>query len=147
MPTIARSVSIEAPAEAVFRELVDLHRLSRWSAITRSHDGPDLLEEGQEFRQTIRIAGLSMRTRWRCVELDAPHRVAYEATAPIGGRLEMRQTVTPSPHGCEVDLVIDYVMPGGPVGRLADRIYVRSRNERDAEVSLQNLKDLAEGQP
>lgn len=145
MPTIARSTRISAPPEVVYPELVDLQRLTRWSTITRSHEGPDVLEVGQEFQQRIHVAGLTIPTRWRCVELEPGRSVAYEATAALGGRLHMRQTVTPAEGGCDVGLVIDYAMPGGPLGALFDRLHARARNERDAEASLQNLKDLVEG--
>ena len=143
---IQRSIEIEAPPEAVFRELVDLHRLSRWSTITESHTGPDVLELGQAFEQTIRVGGVKLATEWRCVELEAPRLVAYEATGPGGARLRMRQTVTPSSEGSRVELTVEYDLPGGVIGEVVDRLHVERRNEREAEHSLQNLKDLVEGQ-
>lgn len=53
MPRIARPISIAARPEAVFPELVDLHRLTRSSAMTRSHDGPEVLRAGQELTQDL----------------------------------------------------------------------------------------------
>ena len=141
-----RSIGVAAPPDAVFRELVDLHQLTRWSAITETHDGPEVLELGQEFHQTIRVAGVRLRTQWRCVELEPPRLVAYEATGPLGGRLRMRQTVAPTDGGCQVGLEVDYDLPGKFFGVLLDRIYVRGRTGRDAEKSLENLKVLVEDQ-
>jgi glucose/arabinose dehydrogenase len=46
-----------------------------------------------------------------------------------------------------VELSVDYDLPGGLLGDLLDRLYVERRNEREAEHSLQNLKDLVEGRP
>ena len=146
MTEIRRSIEIAAPPEAVHRELVDLHRLSRWSTITESHTGPDLLELDQEFEQTIRVGGVKISTEWRCVELEEPHVVAYVATGPAGARLHMRQTVAPTSDGSRVDLTVDYDLPGGVLGEVVDRLYVERRNEREAEHSLQNLKDLVEAQ-
>lgn len=146
MNEIRRSIDVAAPPEAIFRELVDLHRLARWSVITAAHDGPGAVGVGDEFRQTIRVGGVKLPTRWTCVENDPPRSVAYEATAPAGGRLHMRQTVAPTGDGSRVDLAISYQLPGGAVGAALDRLYVRRRNERDAELALRNLKVLVEGQ-
>ncbi len=147
MTQIHRSIEIAAPPEAVFRELTDLHRLTRWSTITETHEGPDdQLALGQEFDQTLRVAGVKLPSTWRVVEYDAPRVVAYDATSPGGGRLHMRQVVTPNASGSAVDLDVDYDLPGGVLGDLLDRLYVERRNEREAEHSLQNLKDLVEAQ-
>lgn len=146
MTELRRSIAVVAPPEAVFRELVDLHRLTRWSTITESHDGPEVLELGQEFHQTIRVAGVRLRTRWRCVEHVPPRLVAYEATGPLGGRLRMRQTVSPTDGGCQVALEVDYDLPAKRFGVLLDRLYVRRRTGREAQQSLENLKVLVEAQ-
>lgn len=148
MNHIESAIDIDAPPEAVFPELVDLHRLDRWSTITVSHEGStDTLQAGHEFKQTIRIAGINLQTEWRCVESDPPRAVAYEATALGGGRVEMRQTVAPTATGSRVVLTVDYDLPGGFLGDLLDRLYVERRNEREVEHSLQNLKDLVEHRP
>lgn len=146
MTEIKRSIHIAAPPEVVYRELVDLHRLARWSTVTESHEGPDVLELGQEFEQTVRIGGIKLATEWRCVELEPSRAVAYEATGAGGGRLHMRQTLSPDAGGTDVALTVDYDLPGGFLGDVVDRLYVEGRNEREVEHSLQNLKDLVEGQ-
>lgn len=95
--------------------------------------------------QSIRVAGVKLPTQWRCVDYDAPNLVAYDATSTGGGRLHMRQEVRVTGTGSTVTLSVDYDLPGGPLGDLADRVFVERRNEREAEHSLQNLKDLVEG--
>lgn len=146
MTEINRSIEIAGAPEAVFRELTDLTRLTRWSTITDSHDGSDeQLTLGQEFDQSIRVAGVKLPTHWRCVEYEPPGVVTYEATSPGGGRLHMRQSVEPMPYGSRIDLHVDYDLPGGVLGDLLDKLYVERRNEREAEHSLQNLKELVEG--
>ena len=149
MGHIERSVEISRPPEVVFDTLADLDRLTDWATIvveTRdiSHTP---VQDGATFRQTIRIAGRTLETEWRVVELERPRHVAYEATSADGGRMTMRQTVAPAGGGSRVELQIDYDLPGGVLGDLADLVYVERRNTRDAEHSLQNLKDLLEGRP
>ncbi len=145
MTRIERSIEIDAPPEAVFNELTDLHHLTRWSTITVSHDGGDEpLALGQEFEQKIRVAGIRLPSSWRCTEHDPPRIVAYEATSPGGGRLHMRQVVTETGSGSTVAFTIDYDLPGGILGDLLDRTFVERRNGREAEHSLENLKELVE---
>lgn len=59
--------------------------------------------------------------------------------------MTMRQRVVPVGAGSRVELELDYVLPGGFLGEALDRAFVERRNEREAENSLQNLKDLCEG--
>lgn len=148
MAHIEHTIDIAAPPERVFEDLIDLHRLDRWSTITASHDGPDeKVQAGQEFRQDLRVAGLKLPTTWKCTECDPPRSVAYEATSSGGGSLTMRQVVVPTDGGSRVELVVDYELPGSFLGELLDRLYVERRNEREAQHSLENLKDLIEGRP
>ncbi|HEV2069487.1 MAG TPA: hypothetical protein VGR26_06815, partial [Acidimicrobiales bacterium] len=63
------------------------------------------------------------------------------------GSLTMRQVVVPTDVGSRVELVIDYELPGSFFGEVLDRLYVERRNEREAQHSLENLKDLLEGRP
>ncbi len=93
------------------------------------------------------MAGVSLPTTWRCTECDPPRLVAYEAKSPGSGSLTMRQVVVPTDGGSRVELVVDCELPGAFLGELLDRVYVERRNERDAQHSLENLKDLLEGRP
>ncbi|MBA2627494.1 MAG: SRPBCC family protein [Gemmatimonadales bacterium] len=83
-------------------------------------------------------------SEWRITELEPGRHVVYEATAPAGGSLAMKQTVAPRDGGSRVQLEIDYELPGGFVGDVLEHI-VEGQNEREAERSLQNLKELLDG--
>ncbi len=130
----------------MFEVLADLDRLPSWaSVVVENHDTPPKpLSVGHTFRQTVRVVGQNLQSDWKVTELERPQRVAYEATAPGGGQLTMRQMVSAREGGSRVELEIDYELPGGLLGELVDRAYVERRNEREAEHSLQNLKELLE---
>jgi uncharacterized protein YndB with AHSA1/START domain len=149
MTRIERSIEIERGPEDVFDVLTDLDRLPNWATIVvETHDLPlRPLQQGTTFRQTIRVAGRSIESEWHVAELERPRHVVYEATAPGGGQLAMKQTVSPSLGGSRVALELDYELAGGFLGELADRAYLERRNEREAEHSLHNLKDLLEERP
>jgi uncharacterized protein YndB with AHSA1/START domain len=146
MAHIERTIDIAAPPEEVFGVLTDLDRLPDWSTITvATHDAPDgHLDVGDTFRQTLRILGRNLDCDWKVTDVDRPNHVAYEATAPGGGQLRMAQHVRADGDGSRVELDLDYELPGGFGGEMVDRAFVQRRNEREAQHSLDNLKDLLE---
>jgi uncharacterized protein YndB with AHSA1/START domain len=146
MARIQRCISIAASPERVFAALVNWAGLTRWSTITDKHHGADqCVGVGDVFDQTVRIAGLRLDTHWRVTEYDPPRAVAYHVTADAGGRMTIRQTVHAGDSGSRVEFDIDYDLPAGFLGELLDKVYVERRNQREAEHSLANLKDLLEG--
>lgn len=146
MAHIEHTTEIDAAPEAVFDVLTDLDRLPDWSTVTVStHDAPPKpLSAGQTFRQTLRVLGRNLDVDWEVKEVQRPNRLAYEATAPGGGRLRMTQQVRQAGDGSRVELDIDYDLPGGFVGEWLDEHYAERRNEREVEHSLHNLKELVE---
>jgi uncharacterized membrane protein len=59
--------------------------------------------------------------------------------------MTMRQTVAPRDAGSQIELEIDYELPGGLLGELVDRAFVEEQNEHEADRSLRNLKELLDG--
>ncbi len=146
MRRIERDIDIAASPKRVFGELVSWDGLTRWSTITVDHDGPGRCANvGDTFKQTIRIGGIHLPTQWKVVEFTAPRAVAYEATGPASSFMRMRQEVFAGKlGGSTVRLEVEYELPAGVLGEVADKLYMHRRNEREAEHTLSNLKDLIE---
>ncbi len=146
MTKIAREISIARPPAAVFAVLTDLERLPQWATIVvRTEEvSQQPIGDGCTFRQTIRVAGREIDTDWRVIRFESPHEIGYEATGPLGGRLSMTQRVRPEDGGSAVSLEVDYHLPGGLIGSVVDHA-VEAQNERAAEESLENLKQLLDG--
>jgi uncharacterized membrane protein len=145
MGTIKKSVDINASGDEVFDLLTDLDALPTWSTITlETHGTPRKpIEEGDTFTQTLRVLGASLEAQWRVVELSDRRKLAYEASVPGGGRMEMSQTISDSDGVSRVDFEVDYDLPED-VAALLESDLAERRNERELEHSLHNLKDLAE---
>jgi uncharacterized membrane protein len=145
MGQITSSIDISASAGAVFDLITDLNRLPQWSTITvDTHDTPrQPIEQGDTFTQTLRVLGQSIETEWRVTELERPRQLAYETTAPGGGRMTMKQSISDTAGGSIVAFEVDYDLPEDLAAALESDLAER-RNERELEHSLQNLKDLAE---
>ncbi len=147
MAHIRRQIELAVPPEAVFALLIDFDRLPDWATIVvDSRDVSDRpITVGCTFRQTLKIAGQELDTEWRVTQLEPPGLIGYEASSAFGGRLVMTQTITPRDEGSTLQLQVDYDLPGGFLGELLDRAVVEAENEREAERSLQNLKELVHG--
>lgn len=145
MTHIERSIDIEAAPDQVFAELEHWDGLPRWSTITVSHRGAARCTHvGEEFDQQIRIAGIPMNTHWRVSEYDPPSVIAYDVSGPGDSWMRMTQRVTSAAAGSRVELEVDYELPAGALGAALDRMYVERRNEREAEHTLHNLKEILE---
>ncbi len=147
MTRIERSIAINRPPDEIFDLLVDLHRLPDWATnVVDTHAIADTpVRQGSTFRQILRIGGRTLDTEWRATEVERPRHVVYEATAPDGGRLAMKQHIVPADDGCRLTFELDYELPGGFLGHIVDRAYLERRNEREVEHSVHNLKELVEG--
>lgn len=88
---------------------------------------------------------MNLNTHWRVTGYDPSNAIQYEATGPGDSWMRMHQQVVPTPTGSRMHLQIDYELPAGALGEVLDHIYVQRRNEREAEHTLHNLKDLLEG--
>lgn len=147
MTRVERTIEIEAPPERVFELLTDLDRLQDWATIAGDAENPPAkpLSQGATWKHKVKVAGVELTGDWKVVALDPPRLVQYEATRNEGGWLKMRQSVAPAGQGSRVELEVDYELPWGVLGQAVDKLVVERRNEREAEESLQNLKDILEG--
>ncbi len=147
MSRIERSIEILRPPEEVFDALTDLDGLTHWApTVVETRNAPGRpLQAGDTFEQTVRVAGVSLETDWTVIDVQRPDYVRYECKGRAGGSLNMTQRVLGSDGGSRVELEIDYELPGGFVGEALNRLYVERRNEREAESTLQNLKEFLEG--
>lgn len=147
MTRVERSIEIDAPPERVFELLTDLDRLEEWATIAGDSETlPDKpLRQGATWKHKVKVAGVELEGDWSVVAIDPPRLVQYEATRGGGGWLKMRQSVAPAGAGSRVELEVEYELPWGVLGEAVDKLIVERGNEREADESLQNLKDILEG--
>ncbi len=147
MSRVQRTIDIEAPPERVFELLTDLDRLQEWATIAGDAVNPPAkpLAQGAKWKHKVKVAGVELEGDWNVVAIDPPRLVEYEATRSEGGWLKMLQRVAPSGGGSRVELEVDYELPWGVLGQAVDKLLVERRNEREAEESLENLKNILEG--
>ncbi|MBA3630938.1 MAG: SRPBCC family protein [Actinobacteria bacterium] len=149
MAHIARTIEIDRPPEEIFDYITDLDRLTEWATMVKeTRDlGERPIKQGTTFSQTVKAAGsVDIDCDWQVKQLERPRHVHYEATAPGGGEMQMSQTVTLLDGGrSRVEIDLDYEVPGGILGQIADKLVFEGQNEKEADASLANLKRILEG--
>jgi carbon monoxide dehydrogenase subunit G len=140
-----RTVQLEAPPERVYDLVMDPDRLDEWVTIhDHLENAPSgQLEEGSQLTQCLRLAGSRFKVHWTVVQNDRCRRVVWEGKGPVASHARVVYEFEPNGEGTRFSYANEYELPGGPLGRLAERTV--SRMTRKAlDGSLQRLKSLVE---
>jgi ligand-binding SRPBCC domain-containing protein len=152
VPTILLETLISAPAGRCFdlARSVDLHMGSMAHTQERAIDGvtSGLMGPGDTVTWEARHFGLRWRLTSHITDFDAPHSFAdQQVRGPFAGFRHVH-TFTPQPDGGT--LMTDefvYRAPLGPLGVLADRLFLAQYMRRLLTERNTYLKHVAEEQP
>lgn len=146
MGHIVRDINVSCPPEKVFDVLSHINRLPEFSDMTVEVKGPDRpLQVGDRFEQTVKIAGKELATDWEVVEVQAPSLLRVQGTSAQNGSATLTDRITPSGDGGSmVQIEVDYELPLGFLGEIADKLVVERKSEDEAETILTRLKELCE---
>ena len=146
MGHIVRDITVSCPPEKVFEVLAHVNRLPEFSPMTVDVKGPERpVQVGDRFEQTVKLAGKELATDWEVVEVQAPMLLRVEGRSAHNGRAALTDRVTPTADGgSRVELEVEYDLPLGFLGEIADKLVIERKNEDDAETILQRLKELCE---
>jgi uncharacterized membrane protein len=147
MTLVTASIDIDAPREKVFEATLDPHRLDEWVTIhrriNRSDDGPP--REGYEMEQTLCLRGANFKVKWKITELDPGRHVTWEGRGPAHSYARTSYSLSDADgDGTRFDYENEFKPPGGLIGSAASRVLVGGQPEREANRSLQRLKELLE---
>ena len=143
MGMIERSIEVERPAEDVWAVLEDVRRIPSFSpsTVAVTHAPERLSAVGQRFRQTVRVLGREFESDWVVKELQPGRRVAMEGTIGVGARYCLVEEVAPlAPDRSRFTVRINFTMPFGLLGRVANALGVQRRAQCEAEEVLTNVK-------
>src|ERR671914_1288827 len=147
MSQLSTQVQIKAPADKLWKVLVDLDSLSQWVPDDVS---PDITSQNDENTITARYYdpdlfhnGEDQAIRW-----EESHHYAYEVKniGPIKFAYN-RFALTPAGEVGEETLLtqtLDFRMKFGPVGALMDTLVFRPQFRKQMEQSLEALKEYVE---
>lgn len=145
MTTIEKTVMINAPLEKVIELMDDNDRFPEWYAgVVDNEAGPEFpAEVGSTSKMTYKAAGITFDATLTTLENER-HKRKFKLDGMIAGTTVWN--LTPKGESTKVKLTIDYEMPGGGLGAIADRLIVERTNDKNAEESLANLKAEVESQ-
>jgi len=145
--TITRAVDIDADPGSVWQLLEDVRRLPEYSPSTLEvSDAPERLTTvGQSYTQVGKLLGKRYRSTWTVTDLEPGRRIRSEGTIGAGVRYCLTQNLTAvGKSKSRLEIVMDYTLPGGPLGRLASKAGVAARATREAEEVLDGIRSTVE---
>ena len=141
------SIEIATPVARVWDVLMDPHRLEEWVTIHRRlekvSDTP--LRQGSTLEQTLCIAHTNFKVRWTVSRIEEPRLAVWEGKGPARSKATTVYRLEPDgPERTRFSYENDFKAPGGVLGAAAGRMLVGGVSRREAERSLDRLKDLLE---
>jgi uncharacterized membrane protein len=142
MPTINNSIHINAPVEKVFAYMTDPTNLPEWMVSMSEVTGVTGSGVGLNYQWKYKMIGIPLQGQTTFTEFVASERVVTESKGGVASTF----TFTFAPHegGTTLDLKVEYTIPIPVLGKLAERLVLK-RNEREASMWLENVKERMEG--
>ena len=151
MPTIRVSTDIGAPPQRCFdlARSVDAHVESATATRERAVAGvtTGLLGAGDEVTWRARHLGVNQLFVSRITAFDPPHRFQDSMVRGAFAHFVHEHVFVVGPGGgTQMVDVVDYAAPWGPLGRLAERLFLTAYLTRFLQRRAQVLKRLAESE-
>jgi len=151
MPVIVLRTRVAAPPSRCFdlARDIDLHQRSTAASRERAVAGvtSGLLGRGDEVTWEATHFGVRQRLTSRITEFDPPNRFVDEMVRGAFARFRHEHQFLSIPDGTDMVDIFDYTSPLGPLGRLADGLFLRRYMTRLLRARNAYLKRVAESAP
>jgi ligand-binding SRPBCC domain-containing protein len=151
VPVIVLSTRVAAPPSRCFdlARDVDLHQRSTAASRERAVDGvtSGLLGPGDEVTWEATHFGVRQRLTSRITEFDPPSRFVDEMVRGAFRRFRHEHQFLAAEGGTEMVDIFDYMSPLGPLGSVADHLFLRRYMTRLLRERNAYLKHVAEAVP
>ncbi len=148
MGHIRESIDVDAPPAACFALAADVRRLPEWNTViaeVKDIAGP-VDRVGSTYTTVARIVGWRIDGTNEVTRFERPSLIETKGTSPTGGRLTITSSFAPQVAGTRTTVEIDYELPGGLFGGIADKLFAERKLERDTRHSNGNFKALVEAE-
>ncbi len=139
------TIAMDAPPERVFAIYTNPDLVPRWRpAIAAITDVSGPMERvGTTF--VTRYRGRAPKSRGQVVESRPPYRHTIAGRGAVGYRADVRLAGTA--EATELTFELEVHAPGGPLGRVAERLFIARKVERETQTEFARLKALVEAGP
>ena len=147
MSRVNASIEIDAPPERVWDVVMDPRCLGEWVTIHRGEaEASDIpLTDGSKVEQTLCLRGVNFHVKWKVEEAQRPTMAVWEGKGPARSKAHTSYRLEPNGNGgTRFDYENEFKAPLGPLGAVASRALVGGIPRREAERTLQALKDFVE---
>jgi uncharacterized protein YndB with AHSA1/START domain len=143
---VAVSTRIAVPREKVWETVMDPARLADWVTIHRKlvHADRGSPRIGFEMEQQIHLRGVSIEVHWQLVRCERYERAVWEGRGPARSRARTEYVLRDEDGTTHFDYRNEFHAPLGPLGALASRALVGGIPEREANRSLDHLREYLE---
>lgn len=140
MSEVTTSIDIAAPPMAVWDVVMDAERLGEWVTIHRR------LESFTDttMDQVLCIRGVSFHVKWELEKSDRPDVALWKGKGPARSRAETEYRLKAIDGGTRFEYRNEFKAPFGPLGAAASKTLVGGVPEREANASLEKLKEIIE---
>lgn len=136
---------VEAPIERVFGLFIDIKRWPEFmpSGEVKKVTGP-VDHVGTKILSSMQFLGRKMEGWDEVVEVERPNLLTFASKEPMEYAATYR--MTPAGQGTDVVIEVDYELPAGFLGHIADRLFVEKAMERQMRHAAENFKALVEAE-
>jgi uncharacterized protein YndB with AHSA1/START domain len=146
MSRVTASIFIKAPPEEVWHLAMDPSSLGEWVTIHRKllQADPPPVRVGYRMDQRIHLRGVSLDVHWQLVECRPFELAVWEGRGRARSRAHTEYILTPRDGGTRFDYRNEFHAPLGPLGAIVSRALVRGMPVREAQRTLERLRDHVE---
>jgi uncharacterized membrane protein len=148
MGHVRQTGHVDAPPDKAFAVAIDATRIPEWnSSVVETKDITGSLDRvGASYVTVLKLGGRRLEGHWEVRQVEKPRILELTGTAPGGGRASAINRFEPAGAGTDVTIEVDYELPGGFVGGMADKLFVERAIERDVKHSVENFKAICEAE-
>jgi hypothetical protein len=144
MTLLERSTLIRASLEAINDIAMSCDRWPEWYPGVQHATPDDVYPEiGGKVSIAYKAAGLSFTLTFTLVDYAFGQTVAYDIEGMMTGNT--RYILEEQEDGVLMTARFDYTVPGGGLGKIADKLVIERMNADNLEKSLANMKAILEG--
>jgi len=141
MAKVKRSILVNAPADKVYNFLVDYKNQPDWIPSTVEVWDASEPGVGQNFKWKYKMAGVLIEGESTVTELVPNKRMGFQTKGAVAS--DWLLVVDAKDGGTEVELNIEYTIPVPVLGKVAEKLVLK-RNEREADLAMENIKMIME---
>lgn len=139
MPKSEASVTINASIEKVFDAIADQEKAAQYHPAA-VNGKPD--ELGSSAELDYHVVGMKIHTKLTVSEVDKPRKLVQEMSGAMPGKWTWN--LEQEGQAVKVNISIDYNVPGGILGKIANQLFLGRMNQRNLERAVHGLKVYCE---